>query len=52
VSYSKLATIRTTGDGSPRGASVAPAEQEQASLFWGDNAGSVVIDQACIQEVD
>src|ERR1700728_4419514 len=34
------------------GTSVAPAEQEQASLFWGDNAGSVVIDQACIQEVD
>jgi hypothetical protein len=52
VSYSKL-TASNDRDGDPRGATgVAPAEQEQASLFWGDNAGSVVIDQACIQEVD
>jgi hypothetical protein len=52
VSYSKLATFeRPRWD--PRGAtSVAGPKQEQASLFWGDNAGSVVIDQACITEVD
>ena len=52
MSYSKLATLQRPG-WDPRGAAgFAPLEQEQPSLFWGDNTGSVVIDQACIKEVD